>query len=151
MKSQRVRIQNFLIALARDSTDFFPVTYKPGSDANKWEADEPDFGTPELVCSALCNEQSSAFDTDAKHGRKFQVDRTSWTFELKIAFSKEVTVEKFEEKVTETPPSLARDEAEGLRGVKLLLERTEITHPVKQESKTGTKAKFFFRADQNRR
>lgn len=150
MRSQRVRIQNYLIALVRDSSNFFAVTYNASGESNPWEANEPDFGTPVTPNSVLCNEVGSSFEVDDRKGRSLGGDRTTWDFELKVLFDEEVTLEKFEEALAENPPFLAKDEAEGLRQVRFFLERSETTHPVKHESRSGTKVKFFVRAEQSR-
>lgn len=150
MKSQRVRIQNFLIALARDSKLFFGVNYNATAESNPFEANEPDFGTFVVPSSVLCNEADSVFDVDERKGRNLAGDRLTWDFELKVAFDKEVTVEKFEEALVEKPPFLVRDKSEGLRQVRFFLQRSEARHPVKHESHQGTKVKFFIQAEQSR-
>ncbi len=150
MKSQRVRIQNFLISLVRDSLDFFAVTYNATAEANPFEANEPDFGTPITPASVLCNEQASTFDVDERKGRSLAGDRLTWDFEIKVGFDEEVTFEKFEERLAENPPFLPKDASEGLRQVRFFLQRTEVIHPVKHEAHAGTKAKFFVTAEQSR-
>lgn len=144
--SQRVRIQNHLMMLAK-AFMFAAVTY----DATTGLANQINNDTMKIApVSANANEISSNFEVDLKQGRHRALLRTPWTFELHLTFDVEVMLEEFEASLIENAISLAKDAGNGLDQVFIELISSNYIHPVKQEAPTGTKAVFTFTARTHR-
>ncbi len=142
-KSNKVRIQNKLIALAKAGR-FFKVTY----DKNTGLANDVDPGvdTIQPPASVLANEIQQTFGIDSRHGRKQILRRDSWVFQVLVQWQSEVTVEFFEEDLLDPIPILDDDKVNNLEDATLLLNRTEVVHPPTQSSANGSQAKFTFEA-----
>lgn len=140
--TQRIRIQRKIITLVKEG-EFYRVTY----DRNT--------GLPEDIVreesrrvsptSVLVNEIASQFTVDEEYGRDYRLKRSQWVFEVLVEFSREVTMEFWEEAMLDLP-ILEADEEHGLPQVMLVLKRNGVIHPVQQNASTGTLAKVVLEA-----
>jgi hypothetical protein len=137
--TQRIRIQNFLVELARSGV-FYPVTYTKGI------ADPIDIGqsTRQFPGSALCNEINAEFRRDEDYGRSLKLKRVDWQFELLLMFNREVTFEFFERAFMDKPPIL--EAGEGFEQATLMLDSAAYEHPPQQTPANGSKATMKFTA-----
>lgn len=145
--SQRVRIQQALIALAKEG-EFFPVSYD-GDDCPIQV--NPSTDQPLAPASVHCNEvPTTVFEPDPTMGRRLAFHRQTWRFELRCRWDREVTLESFEQAISDNPPVLAADSETGLGQVRLTLVRSDPTHPTTQQPSSGTSCVFSFEAVLNR-
>lgn len=145
---EKLAIHNRLLQVGK-AGPYFAVVY----DKNTGEAVavDPDVTPTVDPKSCLCNETSASFDRDTRHGRDYTMDRVSWIWLLVLHFDQEVTTYEAEESWLTSPPRLAANAPESLRGARLELLNAEFTHPVKQDGHSGTLVRFFFEVRQNRR
>ena len=136
----RYLIQNKLVSTVRDSEDLQTVTY----DRLNLASAHPALGSA-VVASCHANETSSSFGIDSSFGRDRRQRRLDWTFELKVKFNQEVSVEALEEAWLENPPVLTREDTSS-KQVTLLLISSDISHPPQQSSSTGTSVTFIVQA-----
>jgi len=142
MSSQRIAIQNLMYDLSKQGP-FYEVSYDPSTrkpvqiDITTATAVEP--------TSIQVNEIDSKFTVDKLHGRS-EILRTDWKFELLLAFKKEVLLEFFEKKLMLTPPRIAPDAQKGWKQVTIFIDKARPSHPVQQQSPTGTKVTLAFTA-----
>lgn len=149
MKFYRTEIQNALVAAAMAGV--FPiVSYDPTTHVASTSYVSGDLlavGSWVAPVAALANEINGSFEEARLQRRKYQLDRTNWTFQLKLEFNREVVLELFEDSLRVTPPRVLRDPTNGLTNqVTLRLIDVVPTHPIQQESSTGTKAVYRFEA-----
>lgn len=145
--SQRIRIQQALIALAKEG-NFFPVSY---DQDNAPIQVNPSTDQPLAPVSVFCNEvPTTVFEPDPTMGRKLAFHRLTWRFELRCIWDREVTLDTFEQFLADDPPVLAADSDTGLGQVRLTLVRSDPTHPITQQPSSGTSCVFSFEAVLNR-
>ena len=138
-------IQNKLLDHIEQFTSFQKVTY---DENNRAFLGASQLGI-DLLASRHANEISSNFSDDPRHGRSHKLQRDNWTFQLRVTFKAEVSVENFEESWQENPPILSREDTSG-KQVTLLLTSSDINHPPQKGSSTGTIARFTILAKLSR-
>lgn len=147
MKSNRTRIQNALIAAARQA-EFYAVSYDPETELSP-DADVTSAMLAEPA-TVLANETGSAFVLDARMGRRLARRRASWRFNLMLEFDREVSVEFFENSLLDGPIKLGPVPEDSLPNVIISLVSSSVTHPPRQQPASGTKAVFTFEAELGR-
>lgn len=139
--SQRVRIQNHLRSLAMNGT-FFVVTYVAGQAQDiDFTSDQAKKAVPK---TAVANETQETYVADRNMGRRLQLQRDQWLFDLVLVFDTEVTLECFIQNLLDNPPILDRDEEKSLDPAIIRLVRTNVTHPPQQQASNGTHAILTF-------
>lgn len=136
--SQRIRIQNALITLAKAWKKFYDVVYDP-------ETGLATVGTNAIVpATVLANEIAASFALNEQDGRAMTLKKTSWNIELFLAFDQEVLFEEFELQLRKFPPIVTRDTEKNLPQARLMLERVTFSHPPQQQPSSGSQARFIF-------
>lgn len=138
--TQRLRIQNAMVAAAKAGTFYF-IQYLPATGAAKDINPATDGIAP---VSAFANEATSSFEVDGNYGRGYKLKRSAWNFRLEVNFSREVTAEYFEKSLCEDPITLPRDNDKDLDQAVLLLSRTAASHPVQHMPDGGSRFVFDF-------
>jgi hypothetical protein len=136
--SSRTRVQNHLRGLVAEAV-FEAVEYDEQAIASvKGEEILPD--------SVEVNETSSEWSRDSRYGRGVAYRPADWTFELKLGFPREVSLEKFETLLAGSN-IIARDATEGLRQISLTPQGAEYGHPPREGEAGGTRVTYTFDAD----
>jgi hypothetical protein len=148
--TDKVRVQNALIdaAMAGAARPFYKVTY---SDAQKLSL-ATSGGSPVLVLpkEAFANEVRTEYGEAAHFRRYRRLERTGWTWELRLSFDQEVVCEAFEESLADPPILLPSDKTLGYAQVTLAFQFADYTHPPTQQARTGTKVTYTFEAQRRR-
>jgi hypothetical protein len=139
--SLKTQVQTLLVNAAL-GFNFPKVTYN--SDGTPLPIDDEAYETPQTPI--LCNEVGGSFVIDNRHGRDRILKHESWAFELRMKFGGEVLLETFEDEMRLSPPYFG----ESQKRVALLMARKEVTHPVQQQSATGTQVTYIFQAQVGR-
>ena len=106
-------------------------------------------GSALVPSSAEANEVQVVFDIDERYGRGVRQIRTSWAWQLKLKFEREVILDGFEKALMVDPLVIARDTASGIdRQITLLLETSNPRHPPRGGPSNGTKVTYRFVAVQ---
>ncbi len=141
----KIRIQNELITLGQ-AGPYYRTTYDCATDL----ADEIDENaTPTVVSptSIKANEIASSFDKAASYRRSVGRDRTSWSWLLRLQFNCEVTAERLEENLLDSPPCLVMLGTNNqTRQVRLDLVRTDYIHPPTNQPHSGSEISLTFEA-----
>jgi hypothetical protein len=141
MYLQKARIYNKLLELAQVGK-FYLATYNAdGTLVENYTTDKE--VSPKTIS---INEVTSDFDTPVNFRRYARRERSNWTWQLFLAFDKEVIVERFEKEIIANALILPYDKTHNLQQVTLNLVDVEYTHPVKREPAAGTQASFTFQA-----
>lgn len=141
MQLQKARIYNRLFQLGKNGT-FYRVRYL--SDGTMLgDLNENDKIAPKTV---LVNETAASFDIPMQFRRYARRERSGWTWQLYLAFDKEVIIEAFEKELIEQAIILPYDKENKLQQVTLELVDSEYTHPVKREPASGTQVTLTFHA-----
>lgn len=142
-------IQNKLLDHIETSTLIRKTKYDGNNRASLVAIEEPPLTGANLLASRHANEIASNFANDPRHGRSHKLERSQWTFQLRVVFKTEVSLEDFEEAWSSDPPILSRADTSS-KQVTLLLSSSEITHPPQKTSSTGTSAVFTILAKLSR-
>lgn len=142
--SNRTRIANHLLALARDAT-----FYVQGFNANHDLQSIVPGTTPTVDPSSLvCDEINSTFQPDRKMGRRVAQQRTDWGFQIILGFNVPANIDDFVEALLVEVPHLAPTATEA--GALLRLADYQIEHPPQLNANSGTKAVLTFIAEVGR-
>lgn len=96
--------------------------------------------TPNLPLAT--NETGSTFEVDSNYGRGFAMLRSSWQFEARLSFDREVLLEPIETSLLANP--ILVDLQDGDKPVMLILTRSQPDHPPQQQGSGGTHVRFTF-------
>lgn len=142
--SNRLRIQNTILELIQEG-EFYPVTY-----INNGYSTAPSREIANLIrpTSVECNETGSAFEPDPLNGRRLVQQRSSWFFEAKAQFNKEVLMEYFEEKCNNNVIVIPAQKP--LRAVFIRLTASEYAHPPRHSANNGSAVIFRFECQESR-
>lgn len=138
-KPHRTVIQNGLVTLAREHK-FPTVLYSDG--LAQPSRDEGSSLRPRTV---LANEVLRTFDVDPRQGQRRALETLDWTFELLLAFDKEVSLDEFTDSLTTTIPQIGENTRLGVLPCFAELTGYEVEHPAQQDASSGTKVRFRFR------
>ncbi len=138
--TQRVRVQTLIIDTIR-AANFHEIKYNDDHTPIEIDILTADVVPPASVKS---NEIQSIFEPDTAYGDGWRTKRSGWTFEALVEFDVEVTLERFERAMMQTPLKLAPDAANGLEAVIIAMTQTNVSHPVTQQPETGTQVRFVF-------
>lgn len=140
--SNRLRVRNHLRDLAAKA-EFPVVIYDKGvARIHDSQTQKP--------ASATCNEVSSQFEIDRDMGRRVSRKRTSWGFELRVAFNAEVSLEDFEKSLIDPVLALPLDTEEGYTAARIHLLRSDVIHPPEQAASGGTSVVYALEAELTR-
>lgn len=140
--SNRLRIRNYLRDLVVDTQ--FPVVIYDKGEARIHDTQSLKPST------AVCNEVASQFEIDRDMGRRLSRRRASWAFELRVAFTGEVSLEDFEKSLIDPLLVLPLDTEEGYTAARIHLLRSEVSHPPEQAPSGGTSVVYALEAELTR-
>ena len=140
--SLRLTIQSAIVDFLKDM-DFPVVVYDASGDPNIIDPSEPSSSIRPLT-PIICNETGSIFEEDPLYKRGRILQRSSWTFQIKMRFDREVLLEVFEESWMRSP--LVIPATENHKQITLLLQSSDPTHPVQQSGANGTAVTYTFEA-----
>ena len=142
MTNYRTRIQNFLRSLCLAGT-YYIVAYHDGV------AEPVIDGTTETIAptTIVSNETGGSFQTDIRQGRHERLERSRWTFQVRMTFKSEVNSENFEEQLMNCPRIEADKEH---KNVKIVLLSATYDHPPQQSPSNGSSIVFEFDAQVGR-
>lgn len=135
------RIQNKILELGK-AGPYYAVSYDPTTGVAA--ADE---GANIAPASCTTNETRALFGP--AHTKQYESrDVKVWSFELRVAFDREVTLEKFLTNLADRPPILPMDTVTGQRQVTLNLAGFALlnAHPPQQQPARGTHARVDIEA-----
>jgi hypothetical protein len=139
--SYKTAIQNALVNAA-DAGDFPSAVYSEARPSLLT------LGASVGAASIEANEVRSTFDIDQRYGRALVQERTGWAWLLRLRFEQEVSLERFEQSLLESPITIARDVADGRPyQVRLLLDGVSYEHPPRGGSSNGTQVEYRLVAD----
>lgn len=137
--SLRVGIENILESKVREAI-YLPITF------NKTSSEYEVGVTPVAPRYAKCKEVGAGWARDNRNNRSLKQDRVDWSFELRITFAQEVTLEPLEEWFREVyviKPNTFGTHA----GVQLEVASSNVDHSVTQQgSNAGTEVVYVVRA-----
>lgn len=143
VKSLKVEAQKLLVNAVKGFK--FPKMAYDG-DGMPLPPDDANYETPQTPI--LSNEVAGSFVIDNNHGRSRILKHESWAFELRLKFKGEVLLEPFENEMRLSPPKYY-ERGEGEK-ITMLIARKEVSHPVQQQSATGTQVTYIFQANVGR-
>lgn len=136
----RLKIQSALLALAA-AGPFYGVSY----DATTHEP-VVDLSANVPPSAKNVNEIRAEFGEARLNKRSFRAERLGWSFVLLMRWDKEIVCEAFERLVTDSPPKVARSDANGRpQQVTLVLTEAVYDHPIQQNG-AGTHVTYTFEA-----
>lgn len=136
----KTRIQRGLIEIC-EAQRYYVVSYI----GNKPQNIDPSISEYSAPATVRANELESAFAIDARNGRSLSLNRTEWSFQVRMTFAKEVSLEAAELSLMTNPPMIPGDPSQNVPSMRVILERVRYIHPVQQQSASGTDVSLAFR------
>lgn len=108
-----------------------------------YDANDRSEGSTAIVPHTVeANPLGSSFGQPERNRREYRLDRTSWTWELKIQFDQPVYTNLFEDALAANPVMLRADKSLGLRQVSFEIANAVLQHPPAHQARNGTKATY---------
>jgi hypothetical protein len=150
MSDLRSTIRNFLLTHAQSF--LWPVVVYDANNRPQAEVFLFDSSLPSnpLIRSLDVDEISSQFVSDTDNGRYRNRKKSSWTWQMNVAFSREVDVNSFEKSLSSPVLFIPSAETSGNGQVSFLLTRTTVTHPPRANPATGTSVTFTIEIETSR-
>jgi hypothetical protein len=142
-RDEYVDFQNALVDLARTGPYWaisFDSSQKAVLDMDTAMPPAPVAVSPSSV---FVNEVAGGFGTAERNRQSFRDDKLTWTWEIRVAFNRHVSLTPFERVLRAGPILLPADKSIGRRQVSVHFQSSTYEHPVTQTPRTGSRATYL--------
>jgi len=101
----------------------------------------------ERIYPKVYTNETTAFFGGSNYKGIFQIEKSTWNWQVKLNFSVQVLLEEFERIFCETPPLIPADPENKTRQVRLIFKEADYMHPPEYDAATGTQVTYTFDAD----